>query len=206
MGFERYVDYALDVPMYFVYRDGAYINAAGQSFRDFLAGKLPALPGQIPTMGDWEDHLTTLFPEVRMKRFLEMRGADGGPWSRLCALPAFWVGILYDETALAAACDLIRDWTPEDHASLRAAVPKLALGAKFRGGTLKDLAVKVLDISKGGLERRGKPDSKGRTEAHFLDPLFEIAESGVTPAEQLLQSYRTRWQESVDPAFTELAY
>ncbi len=192
--------------MYFVYRDGRYINAAGQSFRDFLAGRLPAFPGQIPTMGDWEDHLTTLFPEVRMKRFLEMRGADGGPWGRLCALPALWVGLLYDETALDAACELIKGWSPEDHANLRAEVPRQALGAKFRGRPLKELALEVLEIAKGGLERRANLDSKGRDESHFLDPLFEIAQSGITPAEELLQAYRTRWRESVDPAFIELAY
>ena len=206
MGFERYVDYVLDVPMYFVYRDGKYINAAGQSFRDFMAGKLPAYPGQIPTIGDWEDHLTTLFPEVRMKRFLEMRGADGGPWGRLCALPALWAGIMYDETALDAACDLIADWTAEDHAALRLEVPRLALGAEFRGRKLRELALEVLGISKGGLSRRANLDSKGRDESHFLEPLIDIAQSGTTPAEELLQAYRTHWQESVDPAFTELAY
>ena len=127
MSFERYADYALDVPMYFVYRDGRYIDAAGASFRDFLAGKLAQLPGERPTLDDWSDHLTTLFPEVRMKRFLEMRGADGGRWRRICALPAFWVGLLYDQTSLDAAWDLVKDWTAEERQALRDAVPRTAL-------------------------------------------------------------------------------
>jgi glutamate--cysteine ligase len=206
MGFERYADYMLDVPMYFVYRDGRYIDASGQSFRDFMAGKLPAYPGQLPTMGDWEDHLTTVFPEVRLKKFLEMRGADGGPWGRLCALPALWVGLLYDQGAMDAAWDLVKDWTLEEHAQLRRDVPRLALNTRFRGRPLRDLAQEVLAIAREGLERRGCTGSRGRDECHYLDPLEEIADLGVTPAEELLNSFNKEWGGNVDPIFRELAY
>ncbi|HET9230636.1 MAG TPA: glutamate--cysteine ligase, partial [Vitreimonas sp.] len=140
MGFERYADYALDVPMYFVYRDGKYIDASGQSFRAFMDGKLPALPGERPTKKDWEDHLTTIFPEVRLKTYLEMRGADSGPWSRLCALPAFWAGILHDDAALEAAWSLVKGWTAEDREALRRAVPVLGLRAPVRGSTAQNIA------------------------------------------------------------------
>jgi glutamate--cysteine ligase len=205
-GFERYVDYMLDVPMYFVYRDGNYIDASGQSFRDFMAGKLPALPGERPTMGDWTDHLTTVFPEVRLKRYMEMRGADGGPWGRLCALSAFWTGLFYDAQAAAAAEDLVRDWTVEEILSLRNAVPKTALKTPFRGGTIDEIALEVLDIAHDGLARRNRQDGIGQHEAHFLNPLHRIAETGLTPAEELLIAYDGRWNGSVDPVFQEFAY
>jgi glutamate--cysteine ligase len=206
MGFERYVDYLLDVPMYFVYREGRYLDASGQSFREFLKGKLPAAPGETPTTGDFADHVTTVFPEVRLKRYLEMRGADGGPWRRLCALPALWVGLLYDEDALAAAEELTADWTLADHRHLRREVPRLGLKTPFRGGTVQDLARRVVAISAQGLARRATATGYGKDETVFLDTLMEIAESGVTPAEEMLQLYRTRWQESVDPVFRECAY
>jgi glutamate--cysteine ligase len=206
MGFERYVDYLLDVPMYFVYREGRYLDASGQSFREFLKGKLPVLPGEIPTTGDFADHVTTVFPEVRLKRYLEMRGADGGPWRRLCALPALWVGLLYDEDALAAAEELVRDWALADHQHLRREVPRLGLKTPFRGGTVQELARKVVAISAEGLTRRATATGYGKDETVFLDTLSEIAESGVTPAEELLQLYRTRWNESVDPVFRDFAY
>ena len=206
MGFERYADYALDVPMYFVYRDGAYIDASGQSFRDFLAGKLAALPGERPRLRDWEDHLTTPFPEVRLKRFLEMRGADGGPWRRLCALPALWVGLLYDQGALDAAWDLVKGWTPEEHHALRAEVPRHAFKTVFRDRTVGDLAREVLGIARAGLEARSRTDRFGEDEAHFLDALFTIVESGRTPAEEQLAAFHGRWAGSVDPLFTEKAY
>jgi glutamate--cysteine ligase len=206
MGFERYVDYLLDVPMYFVYRNGGYIDVAGSSFRDFLKGKLAALPGEIPDMGDWTDHLTTVFPEVRLKRFLEMRGADGGPWRRLCALPALWTGLLYDQGALDAAWDLVKDWTPAEHDALRLGVPRRALKTQFRGKPLQELAKQVVEIARGGLQARGRKDRWGENETHFLDALSHIADSGVTPAEELLESYETRWNKSVDPIFTEHAY
>ena len=206
MGFERYVDYMLDVPMYFVYRDGAYIDASGQSFRDFLAGRLPALPGEIPGMGDWADHLTTVFPEVRLKRYLEMRGADGGPWDRLCALPALWVGLLYDSTALDAAAELVKGWSTADHDYLRREVPRQALHTPFKGRTVRELALDVLGIARGGLSRRARLDKVGDDETHFLAILQEIADSGLCPAEQKLELYRGRWQGSVDPVFREFAY
>lgn len=205
-GFERYVDYMLDVPMYFAYRNGTYVDASGQSFRDFMEGKLPALPGELPTIKDWEDHLTTAFPEVRLKRFLEMRGADGGPWNRLCALPAFWVGLLYDKDVRAAAWDLVKDWTQEEHDLLRREVPRLALKTPFRGRTINDVALDALELAHDGLARRERRDWIGMDETHFLNPLFQIAESGFTPAEDLLAAYERRWKQSVDPVFTEYAY
>jgi len=205
-GFERWVDYMLDVPMYFVYRDGRYIDVAGQSFRDFLAGKLPGLPGEQPRMNDWSDHLTTAFPEVRMKRILEMRGADGGPWGRLCALPALWTGLLYDSVALDAAADLIKDWTVEEREQMRAAAPRHGLRAQFRGRPLSALAKEVLEIASAGLRRRAKRDSSGEDETLYLEPLRAIADKGRTPADDLLEAYRTRWGESVDPVYKEQAY
>ncbi|MCR4377554.1 MAG: glutamate--cysteine ligase [Rhodospirillales bacterium] len=205
-GFERYVDYMLDVPMYFVYRNGRYIDASGQSFRDFMAGKLPAYPGEYPTLKDWEDHLTTAFPEVRLKKFLEMRGADGGPWGRLCALPALWVGLLYDATALDAAWELIKDWSHEEHDHLRAQVPTQALNTPFRKGTVSDVALDMLEIAHEGLVKRQRLDGVGLDESRFLKPLFQIAESDLTPAEELLLAFERRWKGNIDPIFTEYAY
>ena len=205
-GFERYVDYMLDVPMYFVYRDGNYIDASGQSFRDFLNGSLPAYPGEKPTMKDWEDHLTVAVPEVRLKKFLEMRGADGGPWNRLCALPAFWVGLLYDDQAREAAWDLVKDWTAQEHQMLRDEVPKKALNTPFRSGIVDDIALDALEIAHDGLSRRGVLDGVGLNETHFLNPLFQIAESGFTPAEDLLCAYERRWHQDIDHIFKEYAY
>ncbi|WP_417816300.1 glutamate--cysteine ligase [Thalassospira alkalitolerans] len=205
-GFERYVDYMLDVPMYFVYRDGKYINAAGKSFRDFMAGKLDVLPGERPTMNDWADHMTTAFPEVRLKTFLEMRGADGGPWKRICALPAFWVGLLYDGAALDAAWDLVSDLSQAEREALRNDVPQTALATKFKNGTVQDLAKDVLAVSKQGLKARGRMDAYGDDESHFLDGLEDVAESGRTLAEEFLDKYETEWNGSVDPLFKEYAY
>src|SRR5580700_2631482 len=205
-GFERYVDYLLDVPMYFVYRDGNYIDASGQSFRDFLAGRLPALPGEVPTMTDWVDHSTTAFPEVRLKTFLEMRGADGGPWRRLCALPALWVGLLYDGIALDAAADLVADWTPEEREAMRRDVPRLGLDTPHRSRTFRDIALEVLDIAREGLHRRARRDTAGEDETHFLDNLFSIAGSGRTPAQELVEDYKTRWGGRIEPLYTEQAY
>ncbi len=205
-GFERYAEWMLDVPMYFVYRDGRYIDASGQSFRDFLAGRLPALPSEIPLLGDWIDHLTTAFPEVRLKTFLEMRGADGGPWRHLCALPALWVGLLYDEAALDAAADLVADWTREEREALRRAAPLQGLAAPLRSRSLREVALEMLEIARGGLKRRGCSDAAGQDETHFLDPLFAIAEQGRTPVEELLDAYRTSWHGTVDPAYTEYSY
>ena len=206
MGFERYVDYALDVPMYFVYRDGNYIDASGQSFRDFMRGELPAYPGEKPVMSDWADHISTIFPEVRLKTFLEMRGADGGPWNRLCGLSAFWVGLLYDSEARTAAWDLVKDWTDEERQTLRDEVPKTALKTPFRNQTVGDIASEVLCMSHRGLKSRKRLDNVGMDESHFLQPIFQTAESGLTPAEELLAAYYRLWGESVDPVFTEYAY
>ncbi|HZK89552.1 MAG TPA: glutamate--cysteine ligase [Stellaceae bacterium] len=205
-GFERYVDYMLDVPMYFVYRDGKYIDASGQSFRDFIAGKLPALPGELPGMSDWIDHSTTAFPEVRLKSFLEMRGADGGPWRRLCALPALWVGLFYDAAALDAAHDLVADWTEAERDAMRAEVPRLGLDTRIRSRTLRDVALEVLDFAREGLHRRARRDHAGEDETHFLDALFSIAGSGRTPAAELLEDFTTRWNGDLAPLYTEHAY
>ncbi|MBP2294834.1 glutamate--cysteine ligase [Azospirillum rugosum] len=205
-GFERYVDYLLDVPMYFVYRDGAYIDAAGLSFRDFMDGKLPVLPGETPLITDWADHMTTSFPEVRLKKYLEMRGADGGPWRRLCALPALWVGLLYDAQALDAAWDLVKDWTTEERAHLRANVPRHGLRTTFRNRTVREVALEVLAIARDGLVRRARNDNWGDDESHFLDTLVSIAESGETPADELLAKFNGPWGGSVDPVFKEYAY
>ncbi len=205
-GFEQYVNYMLDVPMYFVYRDGKYIDAAGESFRDFLEGNLASLPGEKPTLRDWENHLTTVFPEVRLKRFIEMRGADGGPWTNLCALPAFWVGLLYDEAALMEVEKYIDDWTVEEVKSLRNQVPAEALATKFRTSSLRDVAIDVLEISKNGLKTRNKLDGSGNDESHFLAPLFEIVRSGKCPAEDLLIKFDKTWNSSVEPVFREFSY
>ncbi len=205
-GFERYVDYMLDMPMYFVYRDGNYIDASGQSFRDFMAGRLPALPGELPLIGDWADHLTTAFPEVRLKTYLEMRGADGGPWRQLCALPALWVGLLYDGTALDAAYELVADWTQDEREAMRRKVPRLALDTPHRSRTLRDIALEVLEIAREGLHRRARRDASGEDEAHFLDALFTIAGSGRTPAEELLEDYTTRWGSDVSRVYQDYAY
>lgn len=205
-GYERYVDYVLDTPMYFVYRDGGYIDAAGQSFRDFMNGKLPARPGEFATMGDWTDHTTTLFPEVRLKKFLEMRGADGGPWRRVCALPAFWVGLLYDSEALDAASDMVADWTAQEVIDLRNAVPAQGLATPFRNRTMLELSREALEISRMGLKNRALKDFWGQDETHFLATLEQIADSGVTPAENKLAAYDGRWNHNVDRAFEEYAW
>ncbi|HLM52573.1 MAG TPA: glutamate--cysteine ligase [Pseudoxanthomonas sp.] len=205
-GYERYVDYLLDVPMYFSYRDGRYIDASGQSFRDFLAGRLPALPGVLPTMADWSDHMTTAFPEVRMKRFLEMRGADGGPWGRLCALPAFWVGLLYDDEALDAAWDLVKDFSLAERNALRDGVPRHALKLPFRGATVRELAIEALKISASGLRRRNRLGAHGADESGFLDTLIEFAEANETPAERKLALFHGEWNGDIDRVFGEFAY
>jgi glutamate--cysteine ligase len=206
-GYERYLDYALDVPMYFVFRDGKYLDVAGESFRAFLDGKLPQLPGEKPVISDFVDHLSTIFPEVRLKSFLEMRGADGGPWSRICALPALWVGLLYEAQALDAAWDLVKHWSIEDHEQLRRDVPKLALKAPAPGGgTVHDLAREVLQIASGGLTRRKRLNSAGDNESGFLDPLNEIVAAGKTPAERLLDLYRGPWQGDLSRVYSEFSF
>ncbi|MEZ5440553.1 MAG: glutamate--cysteine ligase [Lysobacterales bacterium] len=205
-GFERYLDWVLDVPMYFVYRDGRYIDVAGQSFRDFLAGKLPGLPGELPNLKDFADHLTTAFPEVRLKRYLEMRGADAGPWNRLCALPALWVGLLYDDTAQAAAWDLIRDWQVDELEALRLEVPRLGMRAPFRGGDLREPIRQMLRIAATGLQARRQVDCEGNDERVFLEPLIELAQVGRSPAEFKLDLFQGRWQGRIEPLFDEYAF
>jgi glutamate--cysteine ligase len=205
MGFERYVDFVLDAPMYFVYRDG-YVDASGQSFRDFMNGTLPALPGQTPTIKDWEDHLSTVFPEVRLKKFLEMRGTDSGPWARLCAMPAFWMGLLYDQQALDAAWDLAKAWTAEERELLYCAVPTQGLKAEVAGRTAQEIALQVLDIARSGLTRRACMDSAGNDETGFLTPLQDIAASGITPAEQMLEAYHSKWGGDITKVYSEHSY
>ncbi len=205
--YERYAEYALDVPMYFVYREGKYIDAAGLSFRDFLKGELSVLPGEKPTLDDWTDHLSTAFPEVRLKTFLEMRGADGGPWNRICALPALWVGLLYDQGALDAAWDLVKDWTIDERQALRDAVPKLGLDAPIAGGgKLRDIAGEVLDIASAGLSARARFNRAGDNETGFLNPLREIVRSGKVPAEVLLERYHGVWNGDVSKVYDEASF
>jgi len=206
-GYERYADYALDVPMYFVFREGKYIDAAGLSFRDFLQGKLSVLPGEKPTMSDWADHLSTAFPEVRMKSFLEMRGADGGPWNRICALPAFWVGLLYDDVALDAAWDLVKGWSMEAREALRSEVPRLALKTPVPGGrTLQDIAAQVLDISRAGLTARARLNGAGDNETGYLSTLDEVVARGQTHAERMLERYNGAWAGDISRVYAEESF
>ncbi|MFN3614842.1 MAG: glutamate--cysteine ligase [Rubrimonas sp.] len=205
-GFERYVDYALDVPMYFVYRDGRYIDATGQSFRDFLDGRLPAMPGQVPTLSDWADHLTTIFPEARLKKFIEMRGADGGPWRRLCALPAFWVGLLYDDAALAAAWDVAKGWSAEQRDALRADAARLGLRARIGGRSVRDIAADLLAIAEQGLKARARAHGFDADESHFLNALRDTVASGETLADELLRRYETDWAGDLKRIYAEYSY
>jgi glutamate--cysteine ligase len=206
-GYERYCDYALDVPMYFVYRDGNYIDVAGESFRDFLEGKLPQLPGEKPRISDWTDHLSTAFPEVRLKSFLEMRGADGGRWSRICGLPALWVGLLYDDQALDEAWELVKHWSIEGREKLRRDVPAQALDAVTPDGeTMREFADKVLDISAAGLTHRAKLNSAGDNEGGFLDPLRDVVATGMTPADRLLFKYEQEWDRDVSKIYEEYSF
>ena len=206
-GYERYADYMLDVPMYFVFRDGGYVDAAGLDFKDFLKGDLSVLPGEKPLFGDWTDHLSTAFPEVRLKSFLEMRGADGGPWSTICALPAFWVGLLYDQDALDAAWDEVKHWTIEDHHRIRAEVPRLGLAARGpRGRSFQQLGRQILDIADAGLRSRARLNGIGDSEQGFLDPLREILASGKVPAQRLLDRYHGEWQGDLSRVYDEMSY
>jgi glutamate--cysteine ligase len=207
-GFERWVDYALDVPMYFVYRDGKYIDALGQSFRDFLKGELPALPGETPTLSDWADHLTTIFPEARIKKFIEMRGADGGPWRRLCALPALWVGLTYDQTALDAAWDLVKDWDAETREAWRVEASVMGLQAVVGGRRMIDLAGEVLAIAEAGLKARARSGLGGMVtdERHFLHALEDSVETGRAPADELLEHYHGDWNGDLSRIYAEYSY
>jgi glutamate--cysteine ligase len=207
-GFEAWVQYALDVPMYFVYRDGVYHNALGQSFRDFLKGELPAFPGETPTLSDWADHLTTIFPEARVKKYIEMRGADGGPWRRLCALPAFWVGLTYDQGALDAAWDLVKNWDADTREALRVAASVDGLQAEVNGIKMHDLAREALVISEAGLVARARPGAGGLVpnETHFLNALKESVETGKTLADELIDHYNGDWNGDISRIYSEYSY
>jgi glutamate--cysteine ligase len=206
-GYERYADYMLNVPMYFVYRDGKYIDASGLDFKDFLAGNLSAYPGQKPTFSDWTDHLSTAFPEVRLKGYLEMRGSDGGPWNKICALPALWVGLLYDQTSLDAAWDLVKDWSIEDQQRLRADVPKHGLAAIAPDGrSLQAVGRDILSIAHAGLSARGQVNSMGDNETAFLNPLHAIVESGKSPAQCLLDKFNGEWGSDLSKIYGEMSF
>ncbi|NGX93696.1 MAG: glutamate--cysteine ligase, partial [Candidatus Afipia apatlaquensis] len=206
MGFERWVDYALDVPMYFVKRGDDYIDVSGSSFRDFFDGKNKMMPGEKPTLSDWANHLSTIFPEVRLKRYLEMRGSDGVPWQQLPSLPAFWVGLLYDNDSLEAACDIAKRWTAHERQALRDDVPRLGFKAKIGNRYLFEVARDCMVLAHKGLARRGKIDPLGRDETRYLEPLDHIMDSGLTPAERMLEKFNSVWKQSVDPAYSEYAF
>ena len=208
MGFQRYVDYALDVPMYFVYRNGKYINALGQSFRDFLKGRLPALPGEVPTVSDWADHLTTIFPEARIKKFMEMRGADGGPWRRLCALPAFWVGLLYDQNSLDAAWDLVKGMDSVTREALRVASSVDGLAAEVNGVKMIELARQAVKVSTAGLNARARCSMDGLVpdETHFLNALSDSLETEMTLSDELLARFNGDWHGNLDKIYEEYSY
>ncbi len=206
MGFERYVDYALSVPMYFVKRDERYIDVAGQSFRDLMAGRLEGLPGEHATISDWANHVSTIFPEVRLKRYLEMRGADGGPWRRLPALPAYWVGILYDDGSLQAAWDLVKDWTAAERQKLRDEVPRRGFAATIAGQSVLQLAKTTIALAENGLARRRRLDARGQDERRYLRPIEDYVARGITPADELLAKFHGPWEGSVEPVFKEYAY
>ena len=206
MGFERWVDYALGVPMYFIKRGDKYIDVAGKSIKDFFAGQLAELPGERPTISDWANHLSTIFPEVRLKRYLEMRGADGVPWRRLPSLSAFWVGLLYDDDALDACWDMVKGWSAVERQKLRDDVPSLGFRAEIGGRNILTLAQETLRFAARGLAQRKYLDRNGRDETRYLRPLEESIARGLTPAEELLEKFHGAWQGSVEPIFEEYAY
>jgi glutamate--cysteine ligase len=206
MGFERWADYALDVPMYFVKHGDEYVDVAGQSFRDLMAGKLPGMPGVQATISDWSNHISTIFPEVRLKRYLEMRGADSGPLPNLLALSALWVGILYDDASLDGAWDLVKHWSAEERQQLRDSVPREGLAAKVRGRTVFEIAVDVLKLARAGLARRKRLDIGGQDETRYLEPLEDRLSRGIAPAQELLEKFHGPWRGSVDPIYAEQAY
>lgn len=202
-GFERYVDYALDVPMYFVKRGDTYHDVSGKSFRDLLAGKLPAMPGETATVSDWANHISTIFPEVRLKRYLEMRGADSGSADHIVALSAFWVGLLYHRPSLDAAWELVKGWSAAERQALRDNVPKLGFSARIGGKSVLELARETLELSRAGLVARKRLDAQGRDETRYLDLLDGRVAAGRTAAEDWLERYRTVWGGRIDPIFDE---
>ncbi len=205
-GFERYVDYLLDVPMYFIKRNNQYIDATGDTFRSFLAGTHNKLKQYEATTKDFDDHMTTAFPDVRLKTYLEMRGSDGSNWSRICALPAFWVGLLYDDQSRDAAYDMIKDWSMDELRILKDGVAKFALKTPFRGRALQELALQFLKLAHNGLARRGNVGAaSGLDETTHLKPLILTAESGVSPAESLLYAYEHFWDRDILRIYKEYA-
>ncbi|MCE2516839.1 MAG: glutamate--cysteine ligase [Alphaproteobacteria bacterium] len=205
-GYEQWVDYILDVPMYFLHRGDDYADVAGLSFRDYMAGQLPGYEGELPVMADWEDHITTAFPEVRLKQYLEMRGADGGPWNMICALPALWVGLLYDAESLDAAEELARGLTAEDVAEARMSAATHGLNGQIGGRNMLELGRQMVAISGDGLKRRNNIAGIGDSEVSFLDPLKEIVQSGITKAERLLDHYHNDWSQEVDPIYRDFQF
>ncbi len=205
-GYEQWVDYILDVPMYFVHRGDDYRDVAGHSFRDFMKGTLAGFEGQMPSMADFEDHVTTAFPEVRLKQFLEMRGADSGPWSTICALPALWVGLLYDEVALAEAQDLVKKIGASDVMEGRLSVLRDGLRGQLGGMNVYDLAARVIDIASVGLRNRARHDDEGSDESGFLNPLRDMISDKQTPADRLLALYQNDWKGDLSRVFDTHQY
>jgi glutamate--cysteine ligase len=206
-GFEAYADWALDVPMYFIQRNDAYQDVTGVTFRQFMDGALEhRFPGDRANMGDWNNHLSTLFPEVRLKQFLEMRGADGGPWRRICALPAFWVGLLYDDAALEAAWALVRDWSAQECQELRDQVPKTALATRFRDTDVNTIARKVVEISRDGLKARNHINESGFDESDYLAAVEETVAAGLSPADLMMMRYNGDWAGDIDRIYDDYAY
>lgn len=201
-GFDRYIAYALAVPMIFVRREGRLVDAGEGSFRDFMAGCLPCVPGQRPTVEDWALHLSTLFPDVRLKQYLELRGADCGNVAAICALPSFWTGLLYDQTALEAAWEIIADWSTEERMTLHRQVPQYGLRSPFRGEPIQGIAHKAVVLAQQGLRRRANRLHGGADETRYLDPLFMITESGISYADELLGLYEHQWEREIKHIFS----
>jgi glutamate--cysteine ligase len=205
-GYEAYVDWLLDMPMYFVKRGDTYHDVSGASFRDLMAGTLPQLPGEYATVSDWANHASTAFPEVRLKRFLEMRGADVGDPGMIAAQAAFWAGLLYDEAALDAALDFVKGWSPANREAARATAPRLGLATPVANTTLGVVAAEALAIARAGLRARGRRDAEGRNESVYLQPLEAIVAAGRTRAEDWLADYEGRWGSCIRPAFSECVF
>ena len=199
-GFEKYCDYVMNVPMYFVYRNGTYVDVSGESWLDFMEGKLPQLPGDTPCLADWEQHLTTVFPEVRLKRYLEMRGADGGSFEAIMALPALWVGLLYSEKALTAAEKLVSDWSKEERETLRVAVTKDGLSAKFRNGTARDIARDMIRLAVDGLKERGLGEEV------YLEYLQQMVDGGATASSRTRALFTNEWKGDLAKVYEYASY
>ena len=206
MSYEKYVDYALRVPMYFIHRDGNYIDVAGCSFKDFLNGNLKQLPGEKPNLIDWENHLTTIFPEVRLKSFLEMRGADGGRFESVCALSSFWVGLLYDSTSLDSSWAIVKNFNTDQLQELRIKVAKNGLNSSVEGIDLKTLTRKILNLSSDGLRRRDILNANGENESIYLDPLEKILSTGKSPSDELIERFSKNWDKNLVNMYKEYTF